>query len=52
MDLRIQRRDQRATSGGGASMISFNSTGQVTGASRILSGTNNNGAGGKTPWNT
>jgi secreted PhoX family phosphatase len=39
-------------SGGGASMLRFNSSGGVTGAARILSGTNRNCAGGKTPWNT
>jgi secreted PhoX family phosphatase len=38
--------------GGGASMIRFNSSGSVIGASRLLSGTNRNCAGGKTPWNT
>ena len=38
--------------GGGASRIRFNSSGAVIGASRILSGTNRNCAGGKTPWNT
>ena len=37
---------------GGASMIRFNSSGSVIGASRILSGTNRNCAGGKTPWNS
>ncbi|MEV6596151.1 alkaline phosphatase PhoX [Actinoplanes sp. NPDC051346] len=37
---------------GGASQIAFSSTGAVAGASRILSGTNRNCAGGKTPWNT
>ena len=37
---------------GGASMIRFNSTGSVIGASRILSGTNRNCAGGRTPWNS
>ncbi|MDX6745021.1 alkaline phosphatase PhoX [Actinocorallia sp. A-T 12471] len=41
-----------AASGGGASMIRFNSAGNVTSASRILSGTSTNCAGGKTPWNT
>jgi secreted PhoX family phosphatase len=38
--------------GGGASMLRFDSSGTVIGASRILSGTNLNCAGGKTPWNT
>ncbi|MFF9910503.1 PhoX family protein [Streptomyces sp. NPDC013457] len=38
--------------GGGASAVKFGSTGNVTGAYRILSGTRTNCAGGKTPWNT
>jgi secreted PhoX family phosphatase len=37
---------------GGASMIRFNSSGSVIGASRLLSGTSRNCAGGATPWNT
>lgn len=37
---------------GGASEIHFNSSGTVTSASRILSNTNRNCAGGATPWNT
>ncbi|HEX2314605.1 MAG TPA: alkaline phosphatase PhoX [Thermomonospora sp.] len=37
---------------GGASALRFNSSGTVTSAYRILSGTNRNCAGGKTPWNT
>jgi uncharacterized protein DUF839 len=41
-----------AGSGGGASRILFNSAGPVVGASRILSGTDQNCAGGRTPWNT
>lgn len=40
------------SSTGGASAIRFNSSGQVTSASRILSNTNRNCAGGATPWNT
>ncbi|ROO84051.1 uncharacterized protein DUF839 [Actinocorallia herbida] len=39
-------------SAGGASMIKFDASGNVTAASRILSGTSTNCAGGKTPWNT
>ncbi|GAB2817474.1 DUF839 domain-containing protein [Actinocorallia aurea] len=39
-------------SSGGASIIKFDSSGNVTAASRILSGTSTNCAGGKTPWNT
>jgi secreted PhoX family phosphatase len=37
---------------GGASAVRFSSTGAVTGAYRILSGTRQNCAGGSTPWNT
>ncbi|GGS23999.1 hypothetical protein GCM10010252_73980 [Streptomyces aureoverticillatus] len=38
--------------GGGASALMFNSSGTITGARRILSGTRQNCAGGATPWNT
>ncbi|MFI0480812.1 alkaline phosphatase PhoX [Actinomadura sp. 9N215] len=38
--------------GGGCSALRFNSSGAVTSAYSILSGTNRNCAGGKTPWNT
>ncbi|MGW6565199.1 alkaline phosphatase PhoX [Streptomyces sp. NPDC054975] len=40
------------SSTGGASAVKFNSSGSITGAYRILSNTNRNCAGGKTPWNT
>jgi secreted PhoX family phosphatase len=38
--------------GGGAGAVKFNSSGSITGAYSILSGTNRNCAGGATPWNT
>ncbi|GGK46914.1 hypothetical protein Ppa06_03360 [Planomonospora parontospora subsp. parontospora] len=37
---------------GGASAIRFGAGGEILGAYRILSGTNLNCAGGRTPWNT
>ncbi|MFF7653668.1 alkaline phosphatase PhoX [Streptomyces sp. NPDC007983] len=37
---------------GGASAVTFNSSGTITGARRILSATRQNCAGGATPWNT
>lgn len=37
---------------GGAGAIRFNASGAITGAYRILSGTRQNCAGGRTPWNT
>ncbi|MEU2154204.1 alkaline phosphatase PhoX [Streptomyces sp. NPDC019396] len=37
---------------GGASAVRFSSTGAITGAYRILSGTRQNCAGGRTPWDT
>jgi len=48
----VSNSEVSSASGGGASRILFTSTGAVAGASRILSGTNQNCAGGKTPWNT
>ena len=48
----VSNSETSPASGGGASMVSFNSSGGITGAGRILSGTDNNCAGGKTPWNT
>lgn len=48
----VSNSEMSSGSGGGASMVRFTSSGSVTGASRILSGTNRNCAGGKTPWNT
>ncbi|MFE3643053.1 alkaline phosphatase PhoX [Streptomyces sp. NPDC059169] len=38
--------------GGGASAVRFDSSGTITGAYRILSGTRQNCAGGATPWHT
>ncbi|MEV5017382.1 alkaline phosphatase PhoX [Streptomyces sp. NPDC053780] len=37
---------------GGASAVRFSATGAVTSAYRVLSGTRQNCAGGRTPWNT
>ncbi|MFG6300676.1 alkaline phosphatase PhoX [Streptomyces rochei] len=37
---------------GGASAVKFSSTGTITSAYRVLSGTRQNCAGGRTPWNT
>ena len=48
----VSNSEVAAGAGGGASRLVFNSSGAVVGASRILSGTNSNCAGGKTPWNT
>lgn len=48
----VSNSEMSSGSGGGASMIRFDSSGSVTAASRILSGTNRNCAGGKTPWDT
>jgi len=38
--------------GGGASAVRFSSSGNITGAYRILANTRQNCAGGATPWNT
>ena len=38
--------------GGGVSALSFDSSGAITGASRVLSNTTRNCAGGPTPWGT
>ncbi|MGH3388237.1 MAG: alkaline phosphatase PhoX [Actinomadura sp.] len=48
----VSNSEMSSGSGGGVSMLRFNSSGTVTSASRILSGTNQNCSGGKTPWNT
>jgi secreted PhoX family phosphatase len=48
----VSNSEVSASAGGGASRIVFDAAGAVVGASRILSGTNTNCAGGKTPWNT
>ncbi|MER5768213.1 alkaline phosphatase PhoX [Streptomyces sp. NPDC001985] len=37
---------------GGASAVVLSASGEITGAYRILSGTRQNCAGGRTPWNT
>ncbi|WP_326599193.1 alkaline phosphatase PhoX [Streptomyces sp. NBC_01803] len=48
----VSNAEVSSSSGGGASAVKFNGSGSVTGAYRILSGTNRNCAGGATPWNT
>ena len=49
LDLCLQLGDQPA---GGTSAVRFSATGAITSAYRILSGTRQNCAGGRTPWNT
>ncbi|WFE94402.1 alkaline phosphatase PhoX [Micromonospora sp. WMMD987] len=44
--------NSEVTPGGGASAVRFAADGTVTAAYRILSGTNQNCAGGATPWGT
>ncbi|WP_329013819.1 PhoX family protein [Micromonospora rifamycinica] len=44
--------NSEVTPGGGASAVRFAADGTVTSAYRILSGTNQNCAGGATPWGT
>jgi len=48
----VSNSEVSAAAGGGASQILFSATGAVVGAARILSGTSQNCAGGRTPWNT
>jgi secreted PhoX family phosphatase len=43
---------ERSSRNGGAGSITFNSSGGIVGARRILSGTSRNCAGGATPWGT
>ncbi|MCP9211781.1 PhoX family protein [Streptomyces sp. NEAU-Y11] len=38
--------------GGGVGAVRFGASGAITGAHRVLSGTRQNCAGGRTPWNT
>jgi hypothetical protein len=40
------------TTPGGAGAIVFNGSGEITGARRVLTGTQQNSAGGATPWRT
>ncbi|MFJ8544446.1 alkaline phosphatase PhoX [Streptomyces sp. NPDC093586] len=44
--------NSEVASTGGASAVKFDSSGSIVSAYRILSNTNRNCAGGKTPWNT
>jgi secreted PhoX family phosphatase len=46
----VSNSESVATNRGGASMVRFDATGTIVEAATILSGTNANCAGGKTPW--
>ena len=48
----VQNSEVPGVLGGGSSAIRFDATGKITGAHRILTGTNLNCAGGPTPWGT
>lgn len=48
----VSNSEMSASEGGGASRIVFDSSGTVVSAKRILGGSSNNCAGGKTPWNS
>ena len=48
----VQNSEVPSVTGGGSSAITFDKDGAITGAHRILAGTNLNCAGGPTPWGT